>query len=145
MLTWRSAMGIGHPEIDNANKQLIARINTFEKALAAQGQRAAAGIFLIGLYEQTAINFGREDKVQRECAFPFQEAHAREHATLLRTIEELHARYAAMSERDDHAPLVRELAALIKDWVARHIVQSDAKVKPYWLRKNNIFTKAGWG
>jgi hemerythrin len=54
---------------------------------------------------------------------------------------DLQDRYAALGVKDTHDPLLREVSALIKDWVANHILQSDTKVKPYWLRKNNIFIR----
>ncbi|MDO8608304.1 MAG: bacteriohemerythrin [Phaeospirillum sp.] len=145
MLAWRDAMSVGHHEIDNAHKHFIKRINAFEKALASDGERVAIGLFLTGLYEEATINFGREDKVQRECNYPFHEAHAREHAALLATVEKLQGRFAALGENGSHDPLLHEVSALIKEWITIHIVQSDTRVKPYWLRKNNIFTKSSRG
>lgn len=141
MLAWRDAWGVGHHEIDNAHKHFIARINAFEKALASEGERVAIGLFLTGLYEEAAINFGVEEKVQRECGYTFLDAHAREHATLLETVAELQERFAALDENSPHMPLLRDVSALIKEWITNHIVQSDTKVKPYWLRKNNIYIK----
>ena len=145
MLMWRDAMSVGHPGIDAAHKHLIARINAFEKALAEGAERVAIGLFLTGLYEETAICFSLEDKVHRECAYPFHEAHAREHAALLKTLVEVQDRYAAMTEADDHRALLREVSGLIKEWLAHHVIQSDVKVKPYWLRRNAVFTKSGRG
>lgn len=145
MLAWRDAMSVGHRGIDNAHKHFIARINAFEKALAGEGERVAIGLFLTGLYQEAAVTFGLEDQVHRECNYPFHEAHAREHAALLNTLVKLQDRYAALTVTDDHDALLHEVTALIKEWITHHIIQSDVKVKPYWLRKNNIFTKAGWG
>ncbi|RAU21400.1 hemerythrin [Paramagnetospirillum kuznetsovii] len=144
MLIWRDAMSTGHKEIDAANRQLIHRVNTFQKALGAQGPRIAIGLFLTGLYEQASINFSREDKVQRECNFTFHEVHKKEHEALLRSLSQISHQYDDLDEGGDHAQLLREVAALVKEWVAQHMVKSDVKLKPYWLRKNGVFVKSGW-
>jgi hemerythrin len=142
MLIWRDAMAIGHPEIDHARKHVIGRINDFERALGTQGAHAALGLFLTGLYEETAIAFGREEKVQRECSFPFCEVHHKEHAALLDKVEVLREDYEALDARGNFGPLVRELATLAKEWITAHIVQSDLKLRPYWLNHNGIYLKA---
>lgn len=143
MLIWRDAMAIGHPDIDYARKHVIGRINDFERALATDGAYTALGLFLTGLYEETAIAFGREEKVQRECSFPLADAHHREHAWLLDKVEMLKEQYDALDARGNFHPLLRELAVLAKEWITVHIVQSDLKVRPYWLNHNGIYLKAG--
>jgi hemerythrin len=142
MLIWRDAMAIGHPEIDHARKHVIGRINDFERILGTQGAHAALGLFLTGLYEETAIAFGREEKVQRECNFPFAEIHHREHANLLEKIEVVKEEYDALDARGDFHPLLRDLALLVKEWITGHIVQSDLKMKPYWQNFNGVYMKA---
>jgi len=131
MLVWREAMSTGHPEVDKAQKQFIAHINEFETTLRNTGADAAIGMFLTGLYEQVSINFSREEKVQRECAFPFQDAHHREHAALLGRLADIQNLYQAMPHKVDHTALLRDLAALIKDWVSHHMVQSDVMLRRY--------------
>lgn len=141
MLVWRDAMSAGHPEVDSANKQLIARVNLFQKTLSQQTPRVAIGMFLTGLYELASINFHHEETIQRECAFTFQDKHAREHASLLNSVLQVSDQYHKLGETADHAHLLREVAALIKDWLTEHIVHSDAMLKPYWQRRNGIFPK----
>ena len=131
MLVWRDAMSTGHPEIDGAQKQIINRINAFETALGRSGSDAAIGLFLTGLYEQVSTNFSREEKIQRECAFPFLDAHHREHLTLLGRLADVQNVYQAMSHDKDHGALLRDLAALIKDWVSHHMVGSDVMLRRY--------------
>jgi len=141
MLAWRDDMSSGHHGIDNANKQLIARIVQFEKALATSGTRTAIGLFLTGLYEQTAIAFSHEEHVQRECAFPFLEAHARAHAAMLKSLSDLTDRYAEMDVRTDPGPLLHDLAGLIKPWITEHIPKDDSRLKLHWLRTHGVFLK----
>lgn len=141
MLIWRDAMAIGHPEIDHARRHVIGRINDFERALGTQGAYAALGLFLTGLYEETAVAFGREERMQRECSFPFAENHHKEHAHLLERVGELKERYDALDARADFHPLLRDLAALAKEWITVHIVQSDLKLRPYWQNFNGIYLK----
>ena len=145
MLIWRDAMGIGHPEIDHARKHVIGRLNDFERALASHGAYTALGLFLTGLYEETATAFVREEKVHRECNFPFADVHRKEHASLLARVQSIKDQYDDMDERANHAPLLRELAALAKDWITGHIVQSDLKLKPYWQNLNGIYLKSRRG
>lgn len=142
MLIWRDAMAIGHPEIDHARKHVIGRINDFERALGAHGSYTALGLFLTGLYEETSTAFGREEKIQRECSFPFIEPHHREHAELLEKIELLKEQHDELDARGDCTPLLRLLAGLAKDWITAHIVQSDLKLRPYWQNHNGIHPRA---
>ena len=139
MLVWRDDMSSGHPGIDNANKQLLARVVQFEKALATSGARTAIGLFLTGLYEQTAIAFSHEEHVQRECAFPFLDAHARAHAALLQSLNDLTDRYGEMDGKADPGPLLHDLAGLIKPWITEHILHDDSRLKRHWLRTHGVF------
>ena len=139
MLIWRDAMGIGHPEIDHARKHVIGRINDFERALGTQGPHVALGLFLTGLYEETSTAFGREEKIQRECSFPFIETHHREHSALLDTVELLKEQYDELEPHGNFTPLLRTLAGLAKEWITIHIVQSDLKLRPYWQSHNGIY------
>ncbi|CUW40708.1 Hemerythrin [Magnetospirillum sp. XM-1] len=131
MLVWRDAMSTGHPEIDKAQKQFLAHVNEFEATLRHAGADTAIGTFLTGLYEQTSINFSREEKAQRECGFPFQDAHHREHQALLGRLADLQNLYQATPHKADHGAMLRDLAALIKDWVSHHMVQSDVMLRRY--------------
>lgn len=135
MLIWREEMSTGHGEIDKAQKQFIAHINEFEKTLRGAGADAAIGIFLTGLYDQAAINFSREEKVQRESSFPFLDAHHREHAILLERLSNLMNQYQSLPHQADHGRLLQDLAGLIKDWVSHHMVQSDVKLRQYVPRQ----------
>ncbi|WP_096701611.1 hemerythrin family protein [Magnetospirillum sp. 15-1] len=145
MLIWRDAMAVGHPEIDHARKHVIGRINDFERALSTHGPHTALGLFLTGLYEETSTAFGREEKIQRECSFPFTEMHHREHAALLEKVELLKEQYDEMDARGNCTPLLRELAELAKEWITVHIVQSDLKIRPYWLNHNGIYLRGQHG
>lgn len=135
MLVWREAMSTGHPEVDKAQKQFIAHVNEFETVLRQGGADAAIGTFLTGLYQQASINFGREEKVQRECGFPFQDAHHREHQALLGRLADLQNLYQATPHKADHGAMLRDLAALIRDWVSHHMVQSDVMLRRYAPRQ----------
>lgn len=141
MLIWRDAMAIGQPDIDHARKHVIGRINDFERALGTSGPHIALGLFLTGLYEETSTAFGREEKVQRECSFPFTEPHHREHAAILEKVEVMKEQYDELDARGNCTLLVRELAMLAKEWITVHIVQSDLKLKPYWLNHNGIYLR----
>lgn len=141
MLIWRDAMAIGQPDIDHARKHVIGRINDFERALGTSGPYIALGLFLTGLYEETSTAFGREEKIQRECSFPFTEPHHREHAAILEKVEVMKEQYDELDARGNCALLVRELAMLAKEWITVHIVQSDLKLKPYWLNHNGIYLR----
>jgi hemerythrin len=135
MLVWREAMSTGHPDIDKAQKQFIAHINEFETSLRGAGADTAIGLFLTGLYDQAAINFSREEKIQRESSFPFLDVHHREHALLLERLANLMNQYQSLPHQADHGQLLRDLAGLIKDWVSHHMVQSDVKLRQYVPRQ----------
>lgn len=135
MLVWRDAMSTGHPDVDKAQKQFIAHVNEFETVLRSGGADAAIGTFLTGLYEQASINFSREEQAQRECGFPFQDSHHREHQALLGRLADLQNLYQVMPHKADHGAMLRDLAALIKDWVSHHMVQSDVMLRRYAPRQ----------
>lgn len=145
MLIWRDAMAIGHPEIDHARKHVIGRLNDFERALATHGPHTALGLFLTGLYEETATAFSREEKVQRESNFPFSEVHHKEHTAILAHLQAIKEQYDDLDERGGHGPLLHDLAALAKDWITGHIIQSDLKLRPYWQNLNGIYLKSRRG
>lgn len=131
MLVWREAMSTGHSDIDKAQRQFIAHINEFETALRKSGPDVAMGLFLSGLYDQAAINFSREEQIQRESTFPFLDAHHREHSNLLGRLSSIQNQYQSPAHRADQGALLRDLTALIRDWVSHHMVQSDVMLRRY--------------
>jgi len=131
MLTWREELAIGHAEIDDDHKRLIALINDFESLVAKwPGERALHEV-LIGLHDYARSHFHREEAVQLACGYPHYAAHKAEHEALLKEVTAMARRYFV----DRTAPVTQqslgEASNLLKHWLVDHIIKSDLRIRQY--------------
>jgi len=131
MLTWREELTVGHPDIDNDHRRLIAIINDFERLSTLIPKERALHEVLISLYDYAASHFAREEEIQRAGNYPFQEAHKAAHRDLLHDITEMATRYFIKKTEPITKESLDVAAGFLRSWLLDHIIKDDLRMRGY--------------
>ena len=87
-IKWRDELTIDRGPIDQDHHTLIAIINRFETVQPGQGAAARLADILDSLEHYGATHFAREEKLQRQVAFPLAASHGEQHRHLMHCLGE---------------------------------------------------------
>lgn len=121
-LEWREEQHTGLPEIDDAHRILMERINTLSAQIDQNDCRDFADIFPF-LALHTRHLFPVEEKLMREHNYPFAEGHAQEHKRFIESFAELENK-ARIGEEDPRY-LAFRTELLLLDWFSSHATKAD--------------------
>ncbi|KIM00785.1 Chemotaxis regulator - transmits chemoreceptor signals to flagelllar motor components CheY [Paramagnetospirillum magnetotacticum MS-1] len=146
MLKLTQDMMIGHPIIDADHKKLISIINQFlvtakicetlEGEVDGQNE-AAMHVTLKQLIAYTHEHFEREEKIQRECMYPYFEMHVREHRVLKTQLEEMASSYFIAKSRKVNRQSLNEMSEFLRMWLFNHIMKFDMNYRDWVCPKGN--------
>ncbi|MBW7851132.1 MAG: hemerythrin family protein [Rhodospirillales bacterium] len=130
-LIWRDAMNVGHKVIDDDHKRLVEIINAYEAELSNGVREEAISKILRQLYDYAQSHFIREERVQLRCAYPFHDAHKRDHQDLLRQLHDIIRKYFIDRTSEIDLAAAAELAEFLRTWLKEHIIKADLRMKPF--------------
>jgi hemerythrin len=124
-LQWSDALLLGYPEMDAEHREFAELVGQLHTAPDAElGQHLAA-------FEAHARrHFGTEDAWMEETGFPPRDCHQKEHAAVLRSLEEVQALHAAFGRCD----VVRSFADELARWFPGHADYLDSALAA-WMSK----------
>jgi hemerythrin len=131
MLVWRDDLSVGHPDIDNDHKRLIAIINDFQNTISKWPPERVIHEALIGLHDYSLQHFQREEAIQAACAYPFAAEHAKEHAELLAAVTAEARSLFVQKTKPITAESLQFITDLLKHWLINHIIKSDLRMRDY--------------
>lgn len=121
-LEWKEEQHTGLPEIDDAHRVLMERINI----LSAQIDQDDCGNFVDifpFLYQHTRHLFPIEEELMRKHRYPFAEGHAQEHKRFTESFAELE--HKARIGKEDPRYLAFRTELLLLDWFTSHATKAD--------------------
>jgi hemerythrin-like metal-binding protein len=121
-LVWKDEQHTGLPEIDNAHRILLERINTLTVQIDQNKCRDFGDIFPF-LSQHNQQLFPIEEKLMRENKYPFAEGHIQEHKRFTENLAELEKKAKANTE--DPRYLAFSTGLLLLDWFASHATKAD--------------------
>ena len=128
-ILWTETLSIGHESIDTDHRSIFDTANRLQaEILEEEPEHSIVGEVLVELIEHTGGHFEREEALMQSIGFPHLATHRREHALLMRKVNDLHRQF--MDGRND---LSVEVAAFIRNGLIRHIMQSDMELGR-WMR-----------
>jgi hemerythrin len=130
LVEWSDNLSVGIAEIDDQHKKLVEMLNKMHDAILDHRGSAAARPILNEMAEYTRVHFATEESLMRATAYPHYEAHKQQHEDLIAQVQDLQAKLDAGS----HA-ISFELLHFLKGWLTNHIVESDKKYGPYFLKR----------
>ncbi len=131
MITWRDKMSIDDGGvIDQDHKHLIEIINRFGKSSADGLGKDEASEILYALKFYTQTHFGREEQLQNLASFPYSDEHHQEHVHLIKTLETA-IQHLKECDGEQYEHVHHEIEQMLHDWLIKHILNSDLKMKMY--------------
>lgn len=126
MFAWKDDYSVSVAAIDNQHRRLFQLAQDLHEAmLARSGKQLLAGT-LDNLIAYTKTHFASEERLMEERRYPDYRAHKAEHETLTQTVLQFQKDFLA-----GKVALSVHLMQFLKDWLQRHIVQTDKKFGLY--------------
>jgi hemerythrin len=126
LITWTEALSVSIKEFDDQHKKLVAMVNELHSAMGSGKGKEVMGKILDGLVEYTKSHFAAEERLMQKHGYAGYVAHKAQHDALTKQVAELHA-----SVREGKAVVTVDVMNFLKDWLARHIMDTDKKYGPF--------------
>ena len=126
---WSNDYSVGIRLIDNDHKDLVDTVNDLHDAVQAQQADEAVTRALAMLATYVQEHFAREEKLMADYGYPGLAAHKAQHAALHRKVHAIRLVHVGAPLRLDPARLLD----FLRDWLVRHILQSDLQYVPYMI------------
>lgn len=119
---WDESLSLGVGPIDAQHQKLVGYVNELFEAITNKRSQDVVGRILDDLIGYTVDHFTAEEALFDSHGFPESKKHKDEHARLTERVEELQSDF-----RGGTAMLDLVVMTFLKDWLERHIKQSDKK------------------
>jgi hemerythrin len=129
-ILWRSAMSVGNERIDADHRYLMCLINTVELSLRVGDDADTLNLALDQLSQYTLDHFAREERIQIGMRYVHHDEHKGLHRDLVFSLESLRTRIRAAASAQERQANADELTQLLRQWLLRHILTEDMKMKP---------------
>ena len=130
-IQWRKEMAVDEAIIDEDHRFLIDIVNKFEAAISRRCDKCTIDVGLKSLKHYSLEHFKREEDLQRAAQYTFYDAHSHEHRDLIKKLDGIIVRYHSASTGTDVEFVSKELSELLRDWLVKHIIQSDLRMRPF--------------
>ena len=125
---WSNELSVGIEEIDAQHQVLVDLLNQVHEAIQQRQGLETTWVIVQKLYEYTRVHFAVEESLMRILHYPEYERHKKEHEKLIAQLNELQAKLDA-----GRASINFELAHFVKNWLTKHIMETDKRYTPYFL------------
>lgn len=120
LLTWNNLFSVGVKEIDNQHKKLVAIANRLNDAMKDGVGKDVLATILADLLAYTESHFAFEERLMDQYHYPLSPQHKAEHRELVKTVGE----FSRQLEKGE-AELTSGVMNFLRDWLSRHIMNSD--------------------
>jgi hemerythrin len=139
LIEWSDRLSVGCGWIDTEHRRLIDLLNGLHEALNNGAARERLGLILDGLVDYTVTHFAHEESEMARQKYPLSLTHHIEHADLTRQVLELQASYRA----GEATALSLEVMWFLRDWLSKHILETDLKLGAFLRDQQPALPKAG--
>lgn len=129
-IRWNEALSVGVPEIDDAHRQFIGRVNDLNRAIIECRDKPAVERLLDLMLMEAAHHFWHEQRLLAKWHYPDLAAHAAKHAQLTAQFDRVMKEF----ERADVSFTWALKGLHIKQLLVDHLLHEDMKYRDF-LRK----------
>ena len=123
LITWGPLLSVGNADIDEQHRKLVEMLNRLNDELhGGQGVEGLRSI-LDELVQYTVYHFGTEERLATAAGLELSAQHRAEHDGFVADIAAFKQKFDAGS-----ATLSVEVMHFLRDWLSRHIMQTDKKL-----------------
>ena len=123
---WKEEYSVNIKEIDQQHRKLVALLNDLYEALKRGEGKEALGTILSGLLAYTKTHFAAEERLMKTHDYPDYPLHKEKHERMTTRVLEYVSKFEAGKIR---SPI--EISTFIKDWLQKHILQTDMNYSAY--------------
>lgn len=117
---WSTRYHTGIQLIDEQHKELFTTVNELRRSVQAGADRRAIRTLLETLLSASARHFATEESFMAEHGYPDLTQHVAEHAAMLASLQELHAKFL-----DSHHSMALMVPTFMEGWFKHHISDGD--------------------
>ena len=132
MFEWKDEYSVRILSIDSQHQNLFAVANELHAAMTAGQAKAVLARILDRLVRYTATHFAHEERLMRQFNYPALPAHKAEHDALTNQVLQFQTDFRA-----GRVTMTIQLLKFLKDWLEKHIMQSDQKYAPFLAAANS--------
>ncbi|GFK94524.1 Bacteriohemerythrin [Fundidesulfovibrio magnetotacticus] len=121
MIEWNDSLCTGVEEIDAQHRELVRRYNVFSQAAADGAGAAELAEMLRFMHAYAEEHFRTEERFMERTGYPGLPSHILQH-------REFTGRQFWLLEGADSPETVQETVDFLREWIARHVGEVDAKI-----------------
>ncbi len=125
-IKWSDNLCVRLPEIDEQQKQIVARINNVVEAVNESMDQKEIYDMISDLTDFVRHRFSLEEKGMIECHYPDLLHHRKDHRELIRKIIAFRKMFA-----DETQNVKDDFIRHMEDWICNHSEQWDGKYAPF--------------
>ncbi|MBL0161229.1 MAG: hemerythrin family protein [Bryobacterales bacterium] len=125
-VNWKEEFSVRVPEIDMQHRRLLDIINKLHEAMHMGGKPEALKTVSDELVSYTRYHFGYEEQMLARAGYRGLEEHKRKHRAMVAQVEGFAAEITS-----GKASVSIKLMAFLKDWLSRHIMETDQQYATY--------------
>ena len=130
LITWTNDFSVNIKEIDEQHKKLMAMINDLHAAMLVGKAKDAIGPILGGLVDYTKTHFALEEQLMTKHQYTGYLAHKAAHDALTKQVMDLKAKFG-----EGKALITMDIMTFLKDWLTKHILETDKKYSSFFNGK----------
>jgi len=123
LLKWKPEYCLGDDTIDTEHQTLFHLANEVFKVKMSESRIENIAPLLHKLYEYMEYHFNHEEAFMSETKYPDIENHKKKHAEIVSKMNSI------VKSSHQITVLVEKLAAMMVNWVLKHILEEDVKIK----------------
>jgi len=123
LFTWDPRLAIEVPEIDDEHAQLFAAADQLHAAIGQGVSKESVRAHLASLIDHSQAHFAHEEQLMIRCGYPEFQEHKAQHKYLMERILQFQRDFVPR-----RAALEAAMLRFLKDWLIRHIDESDRKI-----------------
>ena len=127
---WKEQYSVGIGSIDKQHQKLVGYLNDLYKALNAGKGKDSLGEIFSSLIEYTKTHFSSEEGLMKMYDFPGYQEHKQIHDKMAAHVLNLDRKFKG---GEVSRPI--EIASFLKDWLAKHIQETDKGYGPFLCSK----------
>jgi hemerythrin len=133
LFPWSEIYSVRIGIVDTQHKNLVNILNELHQAMLGAQGKDKVGQVLLNLIKYSQVHFAMEEKLMQSHGYTDFPAHKAEHDQLASTVLEFQRKFLS-----NEVGLTVEMMDFLKDWLSKHILDSDKKYGPF-LNAKGVF------
>ena len=130
VVVWHESFSVGIRKIDKQHQELINIMNSLVENEDASGHSENIASVLDRMTRYAQFHFETEEKLMLEYEYPDYESHREDHTQF-----KMKTAKFCLDALQRKETLPDEVISYLRNWLTHHILRTDMKYKPYFLKR----------